>query len=100
MPKDSFDAGAVLGSVSHTDRTVPDLVAALALLGKVALEVLRGRAHAGERAFLEAPRAEVGVDRVHDGAPPLVAHVPLDTTVGHDLDRAVGEQDVDQHAVV
>src|SRR5689334_8653408 len=42
----------------------------------------------------------MGLDRGADGLPLALSHLRIDSAVGYDLHPALGEQYVDQHAVV
>src|SRR5258707_15355923 len=51
-------------------------------------------------AALEIARFEIGLHRLADFVPALAAYLGVDAAVGDDLDFAVGEQQIDQYAVV
>jgi hypothetical protein len=50
--------------------------------------------------LLEAPGAEGHAHAVDDALPGRGVDVPAQAAVGHDLDAVLGQQQVDQHAVV
>src|ERR1700686_5862714 len=49
---------------------------------------------------LEIPAPEFGLHLGADFLPALAADLGVDAAIGDDLDLAVGEQEIDQHAVV
>ena len=68
--------------------------------GKCRASIASTASTAGIQAVFVAPGAESLAHAGHDGVPVRGRHMAREAAVGHDLDRVVGQQQVDQHAVV
>src|SRR3954453_6334691 len=71
-----------------------------ALRRKVLRQLPGHRLDAADHAALELPRPELDFHGAADALPTLGANLRIDTAIGDDLDIAVGEQEIDQDAVV
>ena len=60
----------------------------------------RHRLNPLDRAALEIPRSEIRFHLLADFLPAISANFGVDAAIGDDLDVAVGQQQIDQHAVV
>ena len=67
---------------------------------KMRRQLPRDRLDALDHAALEIPGLEIGLHRRADFFPAGGADLRVDAAIGDDLDIAVGEQQIDQHAVV
>src|SRR5882757_4816418 len=81
-------------------RLVRQFVAGMAVGRKVLREFARHGFDAIDHAALEIPGPEISLHHAADGLPALGTDLGIDAAVGDDLDVAVGQQQIDQHAVV
>src|SRR5437764_15498163 len=56
--------------------------------------------HAFDRSIFETAFSERALHHSADRVPGILGYAPVDSSIGDDFDVAVGEQHVDQHAVV
>src|SRR5438874_7295305 len=97
----SENRSAVLRDQSlHHDRLVRQLIGVAAILRKMRRELSRHRRDPIDHAGFEISRTEVPLHRGADLLPTLRPDLGGDAAIGDDLDLAVGEQEIDQHAVV
>src|SRR5205085_2137074 len=82
------------------DRLVRQLIGVAAMLRKMRRERSRRRRDSLDRAGFEISRTKVSLHRGADLLPTLHPTLGVDAAIGDDLDLAVGEQEIDQHAVV
>ena len=68
--------------------------------GKCSTSSADSASHPGQHARLGLARAQALLDQLAHAAPLLGADAALEAAVGHDLDAMVGQQQVQQHAVV
>src|ERR1700676_680106 len=70
------------------------------MLGKMRRQLLRYCHDALDDAGFKFPRPEIALHRLADFLPARTANFCIDAAIGDDLDLAVGQQQIDQHAVV
>src|SRR5215472_13867523 len=85
---------------SDHDRLVRQLVARMGIGREIFRKFARHRRASLEHTRLELAGAEVVLHAAADHLPPARADPAVDAAVGNNLDIAVGEQKIDQHAVI
>src|ERR1700730_5541805 len=79
---------------------IRQFVAVPAMRGKMRRQLSRDRLDPLDDAAFEIPRFEIGLHVLADFFPAGGADFCIDATIGDNLDVAVGQQQLDQHAVV
>jgi hypothetical protein len=80
-------------------RCVGQLPRLVAVNGIVLSQMLRDRLDPGDHALLEVSCLEGLFHLATDALPFVRAHPAVDAAIGHDFHSAIGQQQVDEHAI-